>query len=137
MSLLPNQRLNLLRNHLESLVSPDVVTRNYDEVVRYDNPDQNIFAIISGGFPRFGSWCDEEDETHTFMILAQRWVNDDTTGEEKEDLEFAMLQTVRELVINDGKRDEPLNIELVKAHQSRQMDPNHAWVLVELQFNDL
>lgn len=137
MRLGPKGRINALRTHLETLVSPDIVTRNYEDVVKYDDPNRNIFAIVSGGFPSFGGWTEEDDEQHTFMILAQRWVGDTVTGEEKEDIEFDLLATLRQMVVEDGQNDEPLNLEILKAHQSRQMDPNHAWVLVEMQFNDL
>ena len=62
---------------------------------------------------------------------------DGTDGATRENLEFSFLEYVRQLVREDGTHNAPLNIELKKAHSSRQMDPNHAWMLAELEFNDL
>ena len=98
---------------------------------------ERIYAVLSSGFPQFGSLYDTEDEVHNFMIVAQQLVNESTTGEQKEAIEFSMLDVIKELVAQDGEANEPLNLELVSARTSRQMDPIHAWVLFELRFNDL
>ncbi|CAN0588961.1 unnamed protein product [Ectocarpus sp. 12 AP-2014] len=71
------------------------------------------------------------------MIVAQEQVTETTAGSEKEAIEFAMIENIRSLVANDGQQNDPLNIEIISARQSRQMDPLYAWVLCELRFNDL
>lgn len=133
----PEQRLNTLKNNLEQLVGSHFVTRNYSDLDTKMDKHERIYAVLSSGFPQFGSLYDTEDEIHNFMIVAQQQVTDETTGAQKEAIEFDMVSVVKELVRNDADINDPLNIELVSARSSRQMDPVHAWVLFELRFNDL
>lgn len=133
----PEDRINAVKQRLTSMVAPNVVSRNYDDVDRFEERDKAIYIVISAGFPSFGSLYDEEDEQHEFMILAQQYVPDGTTGDVRESMEFDFLGVIRRLVKEDGIHHDPLNIELKKVHQSRQQDPNRVWILAELQFNDL
>lgn len=133
----PEQRLNTVKNNLKQLVGIHHVTRNYSDLDTEMDKHERIYAVLSSGFPQFGSLYDAGDEVHNFMIVAQELVNETITGAEKEAIEFNMLEIVKTLVRNDGYANEPLNIELVNARSSRQMDPVHAWVLFELRFNDL
>ncbi|WP_296050154.1 hypothetical protein [uncultured Alteromonas sp.] len=133
----PNDRILALVSRLTAQVSPNVVSRNYQDVDRFEERDKAIFVVISGGFPQFGGLFDEEDERHEVMILVQQYVADGTSGGDREALEFGFINTIRQLVKEDGTHNAPLNLEMKKAHSSRQMDPNHAWVVVELEFNDL
>lgn len=133
----PEQRLNKVKDNLKQLVGIHHVTRNYSDLDTEMDKHERIYAVLSSGFPQFGSLYDTEDEVHNFMIVAQEQVNDQTTGEVKEAIEFSMLEVIKELVAQDGETNTPLNLELVSARTSRQMDPIHAWVLFELRFNDL
>ena len=133
----PEQRLNKVKDNLKQLVGIHHVTRNYSDLDTEMDKHERIYAVLSSGFPQFGSLYDTEDEVHNFMIVAQEQVNDQTTGEVKEAIEFSMLEVIKELVVQDGETNTPLNLELVSARTSRQMDPIHAWVLFELRFNDL
>ena len=133
----PNERIITVVNRLTALVNPHTVTRSYQDLDRFEERDTAIFVVLSGGFPAFGALFDEEDERHEFVILAQQYVPDGTDGATRENLEFSFLEYVRQLVREDGTHNAPLNIELKKARSSRQMDPNHAWMLAELEFNDL
>jgi hypothetical protein len=133
----PEQRLNTVKGNLELLVGNHYVTRTYSDLDTEMDKHDRIYAVLSSGFPQFGSLYDTEDEVHNFMIVAQQLVNENTTGAEKEAIEFDMLNIIKTLVRNDGDTNEPLNIELLSARSSRQMDPIYAWVLFELRFNDL
>ncbi|WP_419227430.1 hypothetical protein [Alteromonas sp. OM2203] len=133
----PEQRLNTVKDNLKQIVGIHHVTRNYSDLDTEMDKHERIYAVLSSGFPQFGSLYDTEDEVHNFMIVAQQLVSENTTGEQKEAIEFSMLEVIKELVAQDGETNEPLNLELVSARTSRQMDPIHAWVLFELRFNDL
>ena len=133
----PEQRLNTVKDNLKQIVGIHHVTRNYSDLDTEMDKHERIYAVLSSGFPQFGSLYDTEDEVHNFMIVAQQLVNESTTGEQKEAIEFSMLDVIKELVAQDGEANEPLNLELVSARTSRLMDPIHAWVLFELRFNDL
>lgn len=133
----PEQRLNTVKDNLKQIVGSHYVTRTYSHLDTEMDKHERIYAVLSSGFPQFGSLYDTEDEVHNFMIVVQEQVNDQTTGEVKESIEFNMLEVIKELVAQDGETNEPLNLELVSARTSRQMDPIYAWVLFELRFNDL
>ncbi|MBU2979009.1 hypothetical protein [Alteromonas sp. C1M14] len=133
----PSDKLNKIKLSLESLVPNAYVTRNYEELNTKESETKPIYAVVSAGFPRFGDWYNTDDRKHKFMIIAQQWVSDSVNGEAREELEFTMLENITTLVQKDGETGEETNIEITEAHQSRQMDPNHAWVVAELQFNDL
>lgn len=133
----PEQRLNTVKDNLKQIVGIHHVTRNYSDLDTEMDKHERIYAVLSSGFPQFGSLYDTEDEVHNFMIVAQQLVSENVSGAEKEAIEFDMINIVKTLVRNDGDTNEPLNIELVNARSSRQMDPIHAWVLFELRFNDL
>lgn len=130
----PNQKLNTVKAELQALVPTAYITRSYEELNTKADSHEVIYAIVSGGFPQFGEWMHTDEANHQFMIVAQQQVSEDVTGEQKEAMEFAMLDVVRTLVQQDSAGT---NIEIIKAHQSRQMDPTQAWIVAELQFNDL
>ncbi len=133
----PSAKLNKIKADLQSLVPTAYITRSYEELNTRENDSRPIYAVVSAGFPRFGDWQRTNDRNHKFMIIAQQWVNDTVTGEEREEMEFAMLDIITTLVQQDGVSGDETNIEITEANTSRQMDPNHAWVVAELQFNDL
>jgi hypothetical protein len=134
----PEARLTAVENNLKALLGSDIyVTRSYSDLDTKMDTYPRMYAIVSSGFPQFGKLFDTEDEIHNFMIVAQEQVTETTAGSEKEAIEFAMIENIRSLVANDGQQNDPLNIEIISARQSRQMDPLYAWVLCELRFNDL
>ena len=117
------------------------VTRDHkrlDDDLDQLNAGDRIYAVVSSGFPEFGSLPSfAEDERHEFIVICRQQNLDNITGDEIEAIEFDMLDKIKGLLNDDFWSQSSLCLKLKSAKGSMQLEHPVAAMAFWMMFDGL